>query len=247
MKKWLIGLSIVVVALLAGAGFFLHSMSGAGDDPAFFESAIASFEELDRENPPEPGGIVFVGSSSIRFWSTLDEDMAPLRVLNRGFGGAHFIHVVHNARRVILPYAPRAVVVYAGDNDIDAGTSVEAVVSGYLDLVALIHETLPDTEIYYLPIKPSKLRWALWPEMSRANADIERISTGDARLHYIDVATPLLDPQGEPRDDVFVFDGPHLNAEGYSTWTQVVRPVLIEAFGDDRADAPIEGEKKREA
>lgn len=180
---------------------------------------------------PEAGGIVFVGSSSIRFWSTLEEDMAPLPVLNRGFGGAHFIHVVHNAPRIVLPYAPRAVVVYAGDNDIGAGTSVDDVVAGYRELVRLVHETLPETAIYYLPIKPSKLRWELWPQMSAANAEIQTIARSDPRLHYLDVATPLLNSSGTPRDDVFLIDGLHMNGEGYAAWTAVVRPALIQALG----------------
>jgi hypothetical protein len=232
MHRFGIGAGVVLFAVLAGSAAYFSNLSGAGEDPAFFESAIRAFEESDREKMPEAGSIVFIGSSSIRFWSTLDEDMAPLPVLNRGFGGAHFVHVVHNTPRIVLPYAPRAVVVYAGDNDIGAGTSVEEVVGGYREFVRLIHEKLPETAIYYLPIKPSKLRWQLWAEMSAANAEIEAITDSDTRLHYLDVAAPLLNSSGTPRDDVFLLDGLHMNAEGYAAWTAVVRPVLLEAFGD---------------
>jgi lysophospholipase L1-like esterase len=232
VKKFAIAIAVVLFALLAGIAAYFYSMAGAGEDPAFFESAIRAFEEADRESMPEAGGIVFVGSSSIRFWSTLDEDMAPLPVLNRGFGGAHFIHVVHNTPRVVLPYAPRAVVVYAGDNDIGAGTSIDDVVAGYREFVRSIHESLPETAVYYLPIKPSKLRWELWAEMSQANAEIEAITQSDPRLHYLDVATPLLNSRGTPRDDVFLLDGLHMNAEGYMAWTAVVRPALLQAFGN---------------
>jgi hypothetical protein len=231
VKKFAIGFGVVFFGLLAGTSAYFYYMAGVAEDPAFFESAIRAFEEADRERAPEAGGIIFVGSSSIRFWSTLDEDMAPLPVLNRGFGGAHFIHVVHNTPRIVLPYAPRAVVVYAGDNDIGAGTSVEGVVGGYREFVRLMHEALPDTAIYYLSIKPSKLRWKLWPEMSEANAEIEAIAQSDPRLHYLDVASPLLDARGRPRDDVYLLDGLHMNAAGYAAWTAVVRPVLLEAFG----------------
>lgn len=231
MKRFAIGVGVVLFAVLTAIAAYFYSMTGAGEDPAFFERAIRAFEEADRESMPEAGGIVFVGSSSIRFWSTLEEDMAPLPVVNRGFGGAHFIHVVHNAPRIVLPYAPRAVVVYAGDNDIGAGTSVDDVVAGYRELVRLVHETLPQTAIYYLPIKPSKLRWELWPKMSAANAEIESIARSHPRLHYLDVATPLLNSSGTPRDDVFLLDGLHMNGEGYAAWTAVVRPALIQAFG----------------
>jgi hypothetical protein len=224
-----VGAAVLFVALCAAA--YLYYMSGAKNDPAFFESAIGAFEESDRESPPDPGGIVFVGSSSIRFWSTLEDDMAPLPVVNRGFGGAHFLHVVHNTDRIVLAYEPKAVVVYAGDNDIAAGTPVEAVVSGFQEFVARIHQQLPETEIYYLPIKPSKLRWTLWPKMQQANAQIETLTRHDARLHFIDVATPLLDADGEPRDDVFIVDGLHLNEKGYRAWTEAVAPVLRADWG----------------
>jgi GDSL-like Lipase/Acylhydrolase family len=234
VKRIAIGIGIVLIALLASAAAYLYFLTGSRSDPAFFESAIRAFEEADRQRTPEAGGIVFVGSSSIRFWSTLEADMAPLPVLNRGFGGAQFLHVVHNAERIVVPYAPRAVVVYAGDNDIAVGTSIEGVVSGYREFVALIHDRLPQTEIYFLSIKPSKRRWKYWPEMSSVNAQIEEIARGDARLHTIDVATPLLDETGAPRDDVFILDGLHLNAEGYAAWTEAVAPVLHDRFGESR-------------
>lgn len=232
MKKFVVGVGIVLLILVCGIGASLYYYSGAGDDAAFFEGEIQAYEEADRDNPPASGGIVFVGSSSIRFWTTLEEDFSPLHVVNRGFGGAHFVHVVHNAPRIVLPYDPRAVIVYAGDNDIAAGTSVEDVVSGFREFVSSIHAQRTDTEIYYLSIKPSKLRWKLWPEMSSANARIEKIANADPRLHYLDVAAPLLNADGEPRNDVFVFDGLHLNATGYAAWAEVVRPILLEAFGD---------------
>jgi lysophospholipase L1-like esterase len=230
MKRIAFGVLGLVLAAVLCAAAYLHYLSGARNDPAFFESAILAFEKSDREAMPEAGGIVFVGSSSIRFWSTLEEDMAPLPVLNRGFGGAHFLHVVHNADRAVLAYAPKAIVVYAGDNDIASGTSVEDVVSGFRAFVARVHGRLHEAEIYYLPIKPSKLRWDLWPEMSQVNAEIEALTRQDARLHTIDVATPLLDAQGEPRDDVFIVDGLHLNETGYAAWTEVVAPVLRAAW-----------------
>lgn len=226
MKKTAIAVAVLaVVALCAFVALRIYS-TRAARNPAFFEPAIVAFEEADRASPPSPGGIVFVGSSSIRFWRTLDADMAPLTVLNRGFGGAHFSHVLHNASRVVVPYAPRAVVVYVGDNDIAAGKPAESVVDDYRAFVALTRGALPEVEIYFLSIKPSELRWALWPEMSRANVEIEAITQGDPALHYIDVATPLLDAKGEPREDVFVLDGLHLNATGYAAWTEVVAPVL---------------------
>ena len=226
--------ALVLFVVGAAAAVALYASSGkATGHPAFFERAVAAFEAQDRESPPPKGAIVFVGSSSIRMWRTLERDMAPIAVLNRGFGGSQLEHVVYNVRRIVTPYAPRAVVVYAGDNDLASGTGKTAadVVRDYRALVELVQTDLPSVPIYYLAIKPSKLRWERWPEMAEANRRIAEWSAGEPLLHYLDVASPLLGEDGRPRDDVFLLDGLHMNASGYAAWTDVVRPVLLEAFG----------------
>ena len=156
--KWIAIVVGIVLLLAAGAvGLYRRYMAGAATDPAFFAAEIESFVEADRAQPPAPGQIVFVGSSSIRFWTTLAEDMAPLATVRRGFGGAHLSQVLHEAPRIVLPYAPRAVVVYAGDNDIGAGKSAETVVADFEALVERIHATLPETDVWFWSIKPSRL------------------------------------------------------------------------------------------
>jgi len=231
MKRFALGLFALVVLLLAAAAAYLVYLGRSGDDPAFFASEIEDFVEADRARPPAPGGIVFVGSSSIRFWSSLAEDMAPLPVIRRGYGGAHLSHLVHDAPRIVIPYAPRAVVVYAGDNDIGADKSADAVVADFEALLALIHGALPDTDVHFLTIKPSRLRWSLWPEMEKVNVRIAERAASDPRLHVIDVGRVLLGPDGMPDKSFFRFDGLHLNAKGYAAWTSVVRPILLEAYG----------------
>lgn len=231
MKRVAIGLLAVVLLALGAVGLYLAYMSRSGADVAFFEPEIQAFLEADAEHPPAPGQIVFFGSSSIRFWSTLEQDMAPLPVLNRGFGGAHLSHLIYNAPRVVIPYAPRAVVVYAGDNDIGAGKSADTVVADFEALVALLHASLPETDVYFLSIKPSRLRHSLWPEMAKANERIRALSEGHARIHFIDVGQVLLGADGKPDRDFFRFDGLHLSARGYAAWTSVVAPVLRAAYG----------------
>ncbi|MFO0688064.1 MAG: SGNH/GDSL hydrolase family protein [Myxococcota bacterium] len=231
MKKLAIGLLVLVLLALGAVGAYLRYMSGAAEDPAFFASEIEAFLEADRAAPPAPGQIVFVGSSSIRFWTTLAEDMAPLRVVRRGFGGAHLAHVVHEAPRIVIPYAPRAVVVYAGDNDIGAGKSAETVVADFEALVALLRASLPETDVWFLSIKPSRLRASLWPEMAKANERIEALADADPRLYFLDVGSVLLGPDGAPDAAFFRFDGLHLNADGYAAWTKVVKPALLAAYG----------------
>ena len=235
MGKWILGGTVALVAI--GAFVLPHAMrsfqASMTADPAFFEEGIVAFEEADRIDPPAPGAVLFVGSSSIVYWSSLEADMAPLRVLNRGFGGAQFSHVLHNLDRVVIPYRPRAVVVYAGDNDLDevTGKDAQRVFDDYQHFVARVREHLPGTRFYFLAIKPSIARWARWPEMSQANAMIEEWSAGDDGLVYLDVATPLLGEDGQPREDFFVFDGLHLSAEGYAAWTRAVRPRLLADLG----------------
>ena len=240
-KRALMVALVIGLVSAASLAWMLRSMAGAGDDPAFYEDAIQAFEAADREAPPGPGRILFIGSSSIRFWSSLEDDMAGLPVLNRGFGGAHLSHVIHNTDRIVVPYAPKAIVLYAGDNDIGAGKSVERVVGDFEEFVGGVRSNLPSVPIHFLPIKPSKLRWKLWPEMAEANRRIEVITQADPLLHFLDTASVLLGAGGEPRDDVFLLDGLHLNAKGYALWTSVVAPALREAYGAPVSAPPVPG------
>lgn len=231
MKRALLGLAAVATCVLLAAAAWLAWMSRAADDPGFFEREIRAFERADRTSPPEAGSLVFVGSSSIRLWTSLARDMAPLRVVNRGFGGAHLAHVVRHAPRILPPHAPRAIVLYAGDNDIASGKTAERVLSDFEAFVAWTRRALPKARIVFLSIKPSPLRFDLWPEMRRANEAIEGLAARDPRLFYVDVASVLLDEEGRPREALFAFDGLHLRAEGYDAWTRVVAPFLAELEG----------------
>ncbi len=226
---------VASLVVLTGLGVvaFPRIYAWRAQDPEFFADEIAAFAEQDLAMPPPDAPIVFVGSSSIRLWTTLAEDMAPLPVLNRGFGGSQLSHVIHYVDETIVKYLPRAVVVYGGDNDLDAGTGKTAddVARDFGTLVATVHAYAPGARIYFLSIKPSKARWARWPEMERANEQIERLCKGDPRLGFVDVATPLLE-DGKPREDVFRWDGLHLNETGYREWTRVVRPLLCRDLGD---------------
>jgi lysophospholipase L1-like esterase len=232
LKKIIIAVvAVVVLGALAGYLWLADMAQNSGADD-YFEDAIVAFELADAQAPPAPGEIIFVGSSSIRFWSSLQADMGTLPVHNRGFGGAHMNHLIHNVERIINPYAPSMILVYAGDNDLAAGSgkTPERVLDDYRVLVERVHAKNPQTIIYFLSIKPSKLRWAQWPAMARANALVEAETRLGPRLRYVDVSSVLLDTAGEPRDDVFIFDGLHMNAEGYAAWTQVVRPILERDF-----------------
>lgn len=197
----------------------------ADSDAARWEKTIAAFEKRDAENPPKTGGILFVGSSSIRFWDT-GEAFPKHDVLNRGFGGSQTSDVLYYLDRIVLPYKPRQIVLYEGDNDIASGKTPEQVFEDTKAIFERVHAKLPDTEILYIAIKPSLARWELVGKMREANAMIQTLAEQDHRITFVDVDTPMLGKDGKPRKDLFVDDGLHLNDEGYAIWNRIVEPLL---------------------
>jgi lysophospholipase L1-like esterase len=191
-----------------------------------FESEILAYERSDAADLPAADGIVFVGSSSIRLWKTLQEDFKGLPVINRGFGGSQVTDSVRYADRIVLPYRPHTVVLYAGDNDIAAGKSPQQVLADFQAFVREVHATLPRTRVLYIAIKPSVARWHLVDRIREANGLIEEFTRTDDRLGYIDVFTPMLGPDGQPRVELLVKDGLHLNPDGYALWKSILRPRL---------------------
>lgn len=222
--------SLIVLLLACVCGLFIFWPQGRR---GVWERQISAFEKADRLNPPKAGVIVFVGSSSIRFWNTLADDMKPLDVINRGFGGSRIAEVNQYALRIVLPYRPRAVVLYAGDNDLAFPWSKtpEQVLGDFKQFVDIIHANLPETWIYFVSIKPSLRRWAHWQKIQRTNQLIEEYSRTQTRVQFIDVDSAMLDAQGKPRPELFRKDGLHMNAEGYTLWTTIIKPVLLSRFG----------------
>jgi len=190
-------------------------------DPEF-----VSFETADRANPPATGGIVFVGSSSIRMWQTLQNDFPGLPVLNRGFGGSELSDAVKFANRIVLPYRPKIVVLYAGDNDLNAGKTPERVLADFKEFVGIVRRDLPGTRVVFISIKPSIARITIIDKIRVANQLIRDYIATDPKLAYIDVFTPMLDASGQPRRELFLEDGLHMNAKGYAIWKDLIAPVI---------------------
>jgi lysophospholipase L1-like esterase len=202
-----------------------------GLPPGTWETSIEAYEASDAQSSPAPGSIVFVGSSSILLWETLGGDMAPMPVLNRGFGGSVIANVTHFADRIVLPYEPSGIVLYAGDNDIAFGLSADCALRDFEAFVEHIQAAALDTPIYFISIKPSPSRMDLWTDMERANQLIEARTTTNAALHFIDVSGAMLDQQGQAVPELFVEDGLHMNAAGYQLWTSIIQPRLAADFG----------------
>jgi len=226
-RRILIGAGVLVVLL----GFAAFLLPRAARHAWFWEWDVRRLESRNREHPPQTGGIVFTGSSSIRLWETLERDMAPLPVSNQGFGGAHAHHITHYAPRIVLPFDPRIVVLFVGGNDLQfADRTAEDVVTDIRAFATLVHSALPETRVFVLSLKPSLLRFGRWPELAEANRRIAEWCTGDPRLEFVDVATPMLDADGKPRPEIYRFDRLHMNEAGYALWTALLRPRLQRAW-----------------
>jgi lysophospholipase L1-like esterase len=207
-----------------------------------WEPEIRKFEAADKANPPKLGQIVFTGSSSIRRWDSLAADMDPLDVINRGFGGSQFTDLNQYAKRIVVAYHPRAVVVYEGDNDFAAGSpkTPQSVTNDAKQFVKIVHSDLPETWIYVLSIKPSKLRWEQWPTMKAANELLKNFAKSQENVQYIDVASAMFDAKGNLPADLFIEDGLHPTPKCYALWTSIIKPVLIARFGPPKIHGEIE-------
>jgi len=192
-----------------------------------WEREIAAYEARDQTNPPPSSSIIFVGSSSIRRWTNLVSDFPRLPVVNRGFGGSQLADAVNFADRIIIPYHPRQVIIYAGGNDINAGKTPEVVYGDFVALVTKVRAQLPHARISYISSAPNPARWAQVEKVKRLNA----LAAAYCRVHGVDfikVFPLMLGPDGQPKPDIYVSDRLHMNAKGYAIWVQAIRPYLIQ-------------------
>ncbi len=224
-----VGIVLLTAALLAQAPAAKSGKPSppAKPDPQRWSKTIQMFEEWDRKNSVPNHALLFVGSSSIVNWPTA-QAFREWPVINRGFGGSHLADVAYYVDKIVLPYTPHAIVLYAGDNDIASGLSAEQVSADFAEFVERVRAKLAQTPIVYLSIKPSGSRWQHWPTMKDANERIAEQCRQGEKLIYVDLGSSLLNERGEPRDELFLDDRLHLNADGYAAWERVLRPVLAD-------------------
>ena len=198
-------------------------------DNAFIDE-INEFKKLDKENFPGKGKILFIGSSSIRFWNSLNEDMKPLEVLNRGFGGAQISHVIHHFEDIVKPYNPKAIVFFCGTNDLTALKTPEETVHDFKKFLSLVRNEFGNIKVYVIGIKPTVDRLYLDKEERIFNNLISSLTSNDAYLEYINIWDPMLNQNGTRMPDLFIEDGLHMNEKGYEIWTKKVRESLGKDF-----------------
>jgi len=191
-----------------------------------WEPEIRAFESADRTNPPPRNAVLFIGSSTIRLWSTLARDFPNHAVINRGFGGSQIADSTHFADRIIFPYRPRAVFLRAGGNDLWAGKPPDVVFRDFKDFVQTVHQRLPETEIAFIALCPSPARASRAPHEKQLNAQVRQFAQHPPKVRYVDAESLSVGPDGQPRPELFGNDRLHLNAEGYRLLAERVRPHL---------------------
>jgi lysophospholipase L1-like esterase len=197
----------------------------AQDQP--FRKEIEVFKTADSLNAPPKNAIVFVGSSSFRMWPDLQGDFPGHKVINRGFGGSSLPHVIEYADEIVIPYRPKQVVVYCGENDfMNKSVNNSIVTDRFIQFFNLIRKEVPKAEIIYVSMKPSPSRRHLMEEMAAANAAIKAFLETQKKAKYVSIWEAMLDKRGEPRKELFIQDMLHMNAAGYRIWQKALEPHL---------------------
>lgn len=194
-----------------------------------FHNEIRHFKQEDSIKMPPRHAILFVGSSSFRKWTDVQQYFPDHKIINRGFGGSTLPDVIRYAPEIIFPYDPKQIVIYCGDNDAASSSAITAdsIFNRFHRLYTLIRSKLPRTKITYVSIKPSPSRQKFFPVMEKANWQIRTFLEGQKHASYADIWHPMLDDHGQPRPELFTSDMLHMNAKGYAIWQKVIRPELL--------------------
>jgi lysophospholipase L1-like esterase len=189
----------------------------------WYEAEVRSMERaFQASEPGQASPVVFYGSSSIRLWTNLAEDLGDPRIVNLGFGGSTLAACSHYFERLVVPRQPASLIVYAGDNDLGDGRTAHDVIGSFRELLAQVDTRLGPIPFAFISIKPSPARWHLIDAIQLANATILEDLKARPNSTYIDVFKTMLKPDGSPRQELFAEDGLHLSREGYRVWAEQI-------------------------
>jgi lysophospholipase L1-like esterase len=220
----------LLLPLIALSAVCLSPARTAPETTDVWEKDIRAFEEQDRKSPPPADAALFVGSSSIRMWTTLARDFPEIPVINRGFGGSAVKDSTRYLERIVFPCKPRLIVMYAGTNDISSGATPEQVFEDFKAFVSKARAGLPGVPILYISINPNIARWEQRQRQAQANRLIERWMHGKDRMKFINSWPAFLGPDGRPVKRFLSADNLHLSPEGYAAWKEVVKPVVLRMY-----------------
>ena len=238
-----INLCVLCLAVLCG----LSACQSGPKEANKYQPVIDAWVAEDATNPPPQGGVLFIGSSSIRLWKSLHEDFPQYDVIQRGFGGSTFADANLFIDKIVTPYRPRAIVVFEGSNDIASGKSADQVFKDYKRFVKLVRrgETgdAEPADILFIGITPTESRWQHWPAMKQVNDWVRDYAHKHDGLHYLDTPTPILatapQPDGPPARELFRKDLLHLSPAGYALWTRIITPQLESVCPPTKTEAAV--------
>jgi lysophospholipase L1-like esterase len=198
-------------------------IAGSCQEP--FEKEIAEFKKHDAIKFPPANANLFVGSSSFRLWKNLESDFPNAVVINRGFGGSTFVDLNRYVNDIVIPYNPKHVIVYCGDNDLANGDQPEYVLEQFKTFFNTVRQSLP-AYITFVSIKPSPSRVAIKKQVLKTNSMIQEFLAGQKNAAYVDVYNRMIDADGNPREELFIEDRLHMNRKGYELWREALAPHL---------------------
>lgn len=190
---------------------------------------LERFRLADSITPPPEHPIVFIGSSSFTLWKDMNDYFPGKPILNRAYGGSCLTDLIRDYSITVLPYQPRQIVIYCGENDIaredtlNPGDALER----FFRLFNLVRTKLPNTKITFVSMKPSPSRWHLRDKYMEGNRLIRKFIRKQKNASFVDVWHKMLDDQKEPNISIFLEDQLHMNAAGYRIWKKAIHPHLI--------------------
>jgi len=193
-----------------------------------FEHEIRAFEKCDAANPPAPGGTLFVGSSTLTKWTELEQVFRQFRAINRGFGGSTLPEIDHYFFRIVTPYKPSRIVLYAGTNDIGDGHPAQRVYRDFLKFEEDVKTALPNAELYFISMSMPPCRVKFAQQYAEGNTLIQGHCSQSPHLHYIDVTPVMHDSDGKLKKSLFGKDRLHMTKAGYDAWTPIIEAALRE-------------------
>ncbi|MEL6108678.1 MAG: GDSL-type esterase/lipase family protein [Planctomycetota bacterium] len=193
-----------------------------------WQKAISAFDELNASANHSGDAILFLGSSSIRRWTSIATDMSPYQTIRRGYGGAKFTDMAVFAERLIEPHRFRAVVMFVGNGVTGEPEdhTPEQIEQLARYIVEVAHDHSPGTPFFLIEITPCEKRFDAWPKIRAVNSKLREVALSTPDTYFIPTASHYLNGDGTPRPELFVDDKLHLNAEGYRLWSTLIRRRL---------------------
>ena len=219
MKKYIVSALFILIGFGA-----LH----AQNSPAFW-SDIQAFKKQDSIQKPAANAILLIGSSSFTKWKDVGNYFPGYTIINRGFGGSTLIDVIRYSYELVMPYQPKQVIIYCGENDLASSENISAdeVLVRVKTLFGIIRTNFPKATIDYVSIKPSPVRASIQPRVKEANKIIKAFLAKQKNAGFIDIYDAMLDANGNMREELYIGDRLHMKPEGYAIWKKIMEPYLL--------------------